>query len=722
MADPEAAALLELTIDGRTVRVPEGSTVLDAARSLNIDIPVLCHMPGETPVGVCRICTVEVAKDQRTERVLAAACVRHAEAELEVHTATDRVQRAQRTVYEMLLADHPTPCARQQATGDCELETQAARAGLGAPRFARRLSSRGGDDSSRIIRVDHTACILCDRCIRACTEIRDNLVIGRTGKGPTAAIAFDLDVPMGQSTCVGCGECMVSCPTGALTNKWSAEVALGVGQPLTPEELLALPMFSGISGTFLRLNQGSIVRRRFQPGEVICREGEQGSTAYYILSGEVELSIGAPMGHAKSGGGGKGVLNFFSRLTSLVKDAAIASAPAPVFIPIDAPVELAYDTRVARLGAGVVIGQTTCLNHYPRSATIRAVVETDILEMLGNVLYILRKNKRFKAEIDRAYRERALRTQLRSIPALAALPEDFVDRLCRDAELVDYEPGEVICRADDPAEAFFLVRIGFVKVSKRFPGGDMVVAYRGRGEYFGEIGLLQGGVIGATHAALDHVEVVRIPAEDFAAMVSGFPEVHARLSAEADARLNSDRAQEERVSRVSIDDFLDQGLMDAQSLLLLDLERCTRCDLCVRACAEAHDGITRLVRDGLRFEKYLVATSCRSCRDPLCMIGCPVSSIRRHDSLDIRIEDWCIGCGSCAQNCPYGNINLHSLTVERPDEAHPGRMIAVVQKKATTCDLSHELKEPACVYACPHGAAMRVDPRVFFADRLGGQP
>ena len=101
------------------------------------------------------------------------------------------------------------------------------------------------------------------------------------------------------------------------------------------------------------------------------------------------------------------------------------------------------------------------------------------------------------------------------------------------------------------------------------------------------------------------------------------------------------------------------------------------------------------------------------------MIGCPVGSIRRRDSLEIVIEDWCVGCGLCAESCPYGNINLHSFTTTAPDENHRGRMKAVVREKATTCDLSRELEEPACVYACPHEAAMRVAPLTFFADKLG---
>jgi Fe-S-cluster-containing hydrogenase component 2 len=102
------------------------------------------------------------------------------------------------------------------------------------------------------------------------------------------------------------------------------------------------------------------------------------------------------------------------------------------------------------------------------------------------------------------------------------------------------------------------------------------------------------------------------------------------------------------------------------------------------------------------------------------MVGCPVGAIRRRNSLEVIIEDWCIGCGLCARNCPYGNINLQPFDVLVEDLEHPGRKKAVVQQKATSCDLCTHLKEPSCVYACPHDAAHRVDPRKFFA-ALNGQ-
>ena len=715
--DGVSMSVVNLSIDGTPVEVAAGTTVFDAARSIGVDIPTLCHAQHQGPVGVCRVCTVEVTGG----RVLAASCVRTVEPGMDVRTNTERVQRARRMLYELLLADHPSPCLRQTATGDCELEDQARRAGLQTSRFTPRLSARGIDDSSPIIKVDHSACILCDRCIRACSEIKQNFVIGRMGKGSGAGIAFDADVPMGHSTCVGCGECMVSCPTGALTNKSVLDVRLPQGDLLSPEELLRLPIFAGSSGTFLALNKGSIVRRRFGPGEIICREGEHGSTAFYVLSGQVEVSISTPMAHVKSGRrtGRVGVANFLRRLSRLVSNKEDQREEEPRFIPIDGPIDLDYGNPVARFGAGEIFGEMTCMSFYPRSATVRAVEETVVLEMLRNVLHMLQKNKRFKADLDRRYRERALVTHLRSVPMFAGLTDDFLDHLRNRVELVRYEPGQVICRQSEPADSFFLVRIGFVKVTQAFPGGEMVLRYLARGSYFGEIGLLGAGVRTATCSALDHVEVIQIRGEDFHAMLERFPEIGAKLQEVAAGLLAQDQERHEQVSTVPIADFLTQGLMEAQNLLLIDLERCTRCDLCVRACADAHEGVTRLVRDGLRFDKYLVATSCRSCRDPLCMIGCPVGSIRRRDSLEILIEDWCIGCGLCAESCPYGNINMHAFTVAADDELQPGRKKAVVREKATTCDLSRELEEPACVYACPHDAAIRVEPLTFFAEKFG---
>src|ERR1700728_5167955 len=143
-----------------------------------------------------------------------------------------------------------------------------------------------------------------------------------------------------------------------------------------------------------------------------------------------------------------------------------------------------------------------------------------MLEMLRNVLDIMQRNKNFRAQLDRSYRQRALDTHLRAVPIFAELTDEFIDGLRDKVELLRFSPGQVICRQGDPADSFYLVRIGFVKVSQAHPGGDMGLAYLSRGDYFGETGLLAGDIRTATCTALDHVELVRIGAEDFNRMMA----------------------------------------------------------------------------------------------------------------------------------------------------------------------------------------------------------
>src|SRR5579864_7254172 len=226
---PESTGTVTLTIDGREVTAPEGATIWQAAQAAGIDIPVLCHDERFDPVGVCRMCVVDVGA-----RAYAAACVRPCENGMVVQTASPDVERSRAMLTELLLADQPAPerDPKQTTTADNELLALAERFGLGGaqgcrpPRGAQSgpgeipvASGRGADLSNPVIAVDHDACILCDRCVRACDDIQGNDVIGRSGKGYATRIAFDLNDPMGGSSCVTCGECVAACPTGALTNK-----------------------------------------------------------------------------------------------------------------------------------------------------------------------------------------------------------------------------------------------------------------------------------------------------------------------------------------------------------------------------------------------------------------------------------------------------------------------------------------------------------------------
>jgi formate dehydrogenase major subunit len=205
-----------LTIDGREVTVQAGSTIWAAAKAAGIDIPVLCHDERFDPVGVCRMCVVDVGAP-----AFAASCVRACEDGMDVKTATPELERSRATLTQLLLADQPEPGRdpKQTTTGDNELLALAERYGVSRDDGLPLGTGRGTDSSNPVIAVDHDSCILCDRCVRACDDIQGNDVIGRSGKGYGTRIAFDLNDPMGESSCVTCGECVAACPTGALTNK-----------------------------------------------------------------------------------------------------------------------------------------------------------------------------------------------------------------------------------------------------------------------------------------------------------------------------------------------------------------------------------------------------------------------------------------------------------------------------------------------------------------------
>jgi len=194
--------------------------------------------------------------------------------------------------------------------------------------------------------------------------------------------------------------------------------------------------------------------------------------AFYILEGTAQVYISTPMAHVATRDSGSG---FLSKIKSMLKprrEDQRNEEGRRATIPIDAPVDLDYRNPIAELGPGELFGEMTCMSYYPRSATVRAATDCVMLEMLRNVLDIMQRNKTFRAKLEQTYKERALDSHLRSVPIFSTLTPEFIRELRPRVELRRYAPGEVICRQGEPADAFYLVRLGFVKVSEQRPGGD----------------------------------------------------------------------------------------------------------------------------------------------------------------------------------------------------------------------------------------------------------
>src|SRR5213592_4538530 len=208
LSTAQAATMpVEFKLNGKTVVGRSDETLIETAKHYGIDIPHLCYKEGMRPDGNCRACVVEV----KGERVLAPSCCRYPKDGMEVTTDSARAVASQKMVLELLLSDIP----EKSYTLDSELDHWAKQLKVGKPRFESRHQPKP-DLSHAAIAVNLDACIQCTRCLRACREEQVNDVIGYAFRGEHSKIVFDFDDPMGESTCVACGECVQACPTGAL--------------------------------------------------------------------------------------------------------------------------------------------------------------------------------------------------------------------------------------------------------------------------------------------------------------------------------------------------------------------------------------------------------------------------------------------------------------------------------------------------------------------------
>ncbi len=490
--------------------------------------------------------------------------------------------------------------------------------------------------------------------------------------------------------------------------------------------------------------------RRYLPGEIIVRQGDYGHSAFFILEGRVKVLKKEPPAEmlGRRPQLRASVWDNFKRWLHRPHYAEQSSqrgtssrvqvgrsGEARIFLQ-DVPGVLDAD-RTIILQEGEMFGEIAALGRTPRTATVVAFGEALLLEIRWQGLREIRHySPAWKEEIDGRYRERSLKRHLTETQILWNL-SDATLQLIADAtrfetfgefdwhstyqqmqeaearEITEKEP--LIAREGDYPNGLLLVRSGFVRLSSHYNHGERTESYLGKGQVFGLREIVtgwRGQQVPLRHSlrALGYVDILFIPTAVIEAHVLPTlpPEQIAELSLPPVVNTRTDPAADE------IQEFMVAGrFINGRATMLIDLDRCTRCDDCVQACAATHDNNPRFIRQGPEVGGVMVASACLHCIDPVCMIGCPTGAIHReHIEGQVGIDpDTCIGCSICAQSCPYGTIQMvalhdeEGLPIVTEDTGAPIR-------QATKCDLCIDLPSgPACVQACAHDALLRADMR-----------
>jgi Fe-S-cluster-containing dehydrogenase component len=290
--------------------------------------------------------------------------------------------------------------------------------------------------------------------------------------------------------------------------------------------------------------------------------------------------------------------------------------------------------------------------------------------------------------------------------------------LVKKAKMKNFKKGDAFFKEGDIGDMLYVIRKGSAKVSRQNSQGiDVAQTYIPAGNFVGEMAILKEEPLkrSATVSAAVACETIVIEKTDFLELIKSFPAAKERITRIADERRIENVTSNWSEEAGSLLDFMmKQGITDAENVLLIDSDRCVACDNCESACAATHNGYSRLDRKGGKsYASIQIPISCRHCENPLCMLDCPPDALHRTPSGEVVIRDSCIGCGNCVGNCPYGVIQL---VYDKSSSFSLLQMFGLKKgekgpAKAAKCDMCHDLPGgPACVRACPTGAAMRVNP------------
>ena len=498
-------------------------------------------------------------------------------------------------------------------------------------------------------------------------------------------------------------------------------------------------------------------------GDIIVREGDWGNSAFFILAGDVAVEVEAPgefLSGEHLGRGTSQPKTFLQALAQLwrnhrqpeyrdqstyirgeQKSTATRDDGLQIYFQ-DVP-QILNNFNVLRLHEGDFFGELAALGRTARTATVFAVEEgTKLLEMRWQGLRdTRRKDAGFEAQINARFREVGLAAFLKAAPQLRHLRDDeeAIQELTLHAKLKSYgeydrsgtfkqiaDEGvasnlaneEIIAEEGHYANGVILIRSGVARVSRRHYHGHKTLTYLTPGGMFGFEELAEGWRTGDavpfsySLRAIGYLTAVLIPS----ALVEKYLLQHAGTQPRHNQpnqvrRTSASLGEVGFVDPNTVEFLVQERFVNGTATMLINLDRCTRCDDCVRACASTHDNNPRFLRQGPVHGNMMVARACMHCQDPTCMIECPTGAISRQlHGGEVTINDnSCIGCGACSRNCPYDAIRM----VEIRDSS--GMFIRADKDrkpipKATKCDLCVDQRGgPACQRACPHDALARID-------------
>jgi len=372
--------------------------------------------------------------------------------------------------------------------------------------------------------------------------------------------------------------------------------------------------------------------------------------------------------------------------------------------------------RLGRLDRpGEFFGEAVLLGRGERTATVTAETPVRLLEIEKHRFDLLtRRHRSVRDHLEGVYHARAIATYLRTHRYLSLLDDPARGALAGGARLRMYQRGDEVTKKGEVADSVLIIKDGVVKATRVANGAVSILAYFNTHDV---VGVSDGGARDFGLEAVGQCEVIFVPRSAFSMMMMQHIEV-ARHFGKDDMHRRAAMAEVGGTVMQAAQAFLSAGV-EVESLLVINLDRCVRCGNCVRACHSRHT-YTRLDRrgpifrrraklEGRRHEHIMLPSSCRHCRDPECMIGCPTGAIQRFADGDVDINDNCIGCENCARKCPYGNITMRPLDEkERPSPE--------VTKRAIKCNLCRGYGYSNCVHECPRGAILRVDPLRYFEE------